>query len=420
MGPRCQSARVAAWPGGRHDPVLDGTPGTVSPIDRNAAFAAGRAALDAGDAEAARGQFESIVHAGQADAHVFVGLALACQRLGDATGLDDAVGRALALDPRNLHALLIRGDRSAATGDLRGSAAFYGAAINVASQEKNLPPALASAVQRAAESRERINEHVARQLAAQLAAAGYDPARSSRRFSHSLDLMHGRRRIHYQQPRAYYFPELPQVQFYPRETCPWLAGLEAATDDICAELAGVLERGRGFAPYLQSHPGVPETGDRRLLDNLDWSAFFLYRNGAIVEENAAQCPKTMAAIERLPLPRVRGRDPMALFSVLKPGVRIPPHCGYLNTRLICHLPLIVPPGCHFRVGNEQRQWRKGEAWVFDDSIEHEAWNSSHETRVILLVDVWRPELSGEERELVAALLEAMDAVGPAAKVEWTA
>jgi aspartate beta-hydroxylase len=82
-----------------------------------------------------------------------------------------------------------------------------------------------------------------------------------------------------------------------------------------------------------------------------------------------------------------------------------------NTRLICHLPLIVPPACGFRVGNETREWQDGKAWVFDDTIEHEAWNDSNQTRVILLFDVWRPELTAAERDLVAAMFEAMDEFG---------
>ncbi|MFO1406859.1 MAG: aspartyl/asparaginyl beta-hydroxylase domain-containing protein [Steroidobacteraceae bacterium] len=389
-------------------------------IDRNATFSAGTAALAAGDPRAARAHFESIVAAGLGDAPVFVGIALAAQRQGDVQAVDAAVARALELDPRNLQALLMRGDRYVATGDNRAAAAFYGVAIGIGAQSRNLAPALATALQRAAEARDRINAGVVRALDERLAGAGYTPGRSSPRFAQSLDLLLGRRRIYYQQPRAYYFPELPQVQFYPRERFPWLAELEAATDDICAELSAVMGRRDGFEPYLRSTPGTPATGDTRLVDNLDWSAFFFYRNGEIVAENAARCPRTMAAIERLPLPRVSGRDPMALFSVLRPGTHIPPHNGFLNTRLICHLPLVVPPGCRFRVGNEEREWKKGEAWVFDDSIEHEAWNRGKETRVILLVDIWRPELSAEECGLVATLLESMDAIGGMSKAEWSA
>jgi aspartate beta-hydroxylase len=389
-------------------------------IDRNAVFAAGTAALDAGDAAGARGQFEAIVQGGLADAAVFVALAVACQRLDDVAAVDAAVDRALALDRRNLHALLIRADRLAATGDVRAAAGFYGAAVSVGRQAKNLHPALAAAVQRAAQNRERISAELDMHVQARLTSAGYDPSSSSRRFSQALDLMSDRKRIYHQQPRAFYFPELPQVQFYPREQFPWLDALEAATDDICAELQGAMQRNSGFVPYLQSSPGQPAIGDVGLLDSPDWSAFFLIKNGEVVALNAAQCPRTMAAIERMPLPRVRGRDPMALFSVLRPGAHIPPHNGFLNSRLICHLPLIVPPGCAFRVGNERREWQRGKAWVFDDSIEHEAWNTSRETRVILLVDIWRPELTEEERGLVAALLEAMDSFGSGPRVDWSA
>jgi aspartyl/asparaginyl beta-hydroxylase (cupin superfamily) len=82
-----------------------------------------------------------------------------------------------------------------------------------------------------------------------------------------------------------------------------------------------------------------------------------------------------------------------------------------NTRAIVHLPLLVPPGCGFRVGGEVREWREGTAFVFDDTIEHEAWNNSDKLRVVLLFDVWRPELSAEERALVTATIEAVDAYG---------
>jgi aspartate beta-hydroxylase len=106
-----------------------------------------------------------------------------------------------------------------------------------------------------------------------------------------------------------------------------------------------------------------------------------------------------------------------LFSLLRPGAHIPPHNGYTNARLICHLPLIVPGNCALRVGNETRSWREGELMVFDDSIEHEAWNNSGELRAILLFDIWRPELTADERTLVGALLKSVDDYGP--RRAWT-
>ena len=93
---------------------------------------------------------------------------------------------------------------------------------------------------------------------------------------------------------------------------------------------------------------------------------------------------------------------------MRPGTRIRPHHGYTNARLICHLPLIVPSECALRVGNETHAWREGEVIVFDDSVEHEAWNLSKEPRVVMIFDVWRPELSDKEQGLVATMLEAVD------------
>jgi aspartyl/asparaginyl beta-hydroxylase (cupin superfamily) len=116
----------------------------------------------------------------------------------------------------------------------------------------------------------------------------------------------------------------------------------------------------------------------------------------------------MQALADAPLARVKGRSPAVLFSLLRPATRIPPHNGFVNTRLICHLPLIVPRGCRFRVGNDTRVPVEGKAWIFDDTIEHEAWNDSAETRVILLFEIWRPELTVEERRLVSAMFEAID------------
>ena len=110
----------------------------------------------------------------------------------------------------------------------------------------------------------------------------------------------------------------------------------------------------------------------------------------------------------LDLTRIGARAPSILFSRLAPGARIPPHHGVMNARLICHLPLIVPPGCGFRVGGETREWNEGELLVFDDTVEHEAWNDSSSDRIILIFDVWRPEITIEERRAITALFDSVD------------
>jgi aspartyl/asparaginyl beta-hydroxylase (cupin superfamily) len=119
----------------------------------------------------------------------------------------------------------------------------------------------------------------------------------------------------------------------------------------------------------------------------------------------------MAALTGLPIPVIAGRSPMVLFSILAPGTHIQPHNGMLNTRLICHLPLIVPDGCRLRVGNHVRQVRAGEILIFDDSIEHEAWNDSAEMRAILLFEIWRPELTAAERGALTAMYESVSGYG---------
>jgi aspartyl/asparaginyl beta-hydroxylase (cupin superfamily) len=117
----------------------------------------------------------------------------------------------------------------------------------------------------------------------------------------------------------------------------------------------------------------------------------------------------MKLLETAPQPNQPGRTPAAMFSLLKPKTSIPPHTGVSNVRLVTHVPLIVPPGCGFRVGNETREWLPGKAWVFDDTIEHEAWNRSDQLRVVLIFDIWHPQLSQAERNMITALAGAVTA-----------
>ena len=102
-------------------------------------------------------------------------------------------------------------------------------------------------------------------------------------------------------------------------------------------------------------------------------------------------------------------QPRVSLPALKPHTKIPPHTGVSNVRLVTHLPLIVPPGCGFRVGNDTRSWEEGKAWVFDDTIEHEAWNGSDQLRVVLIFDIWHPQLSQAERALITAMSAGINA-----------
>ncbi len=149
-------------------------------------------------------------------------------------------------------------------------------------------------------------------------------------------------------------------------------------------------------------PG-PLGGNAALINNADWSILPLCEQGWLTPDAVRRCPRTWEAVLQVPLPRISGWGPTVVFSLLKPGARIAAHTGMFNTRLICHLPLIVPPGCRFRVGDEVREWEEGKLLIFDDTIEHEAWNEGTSERVVLIFDVWRPELSERERYELTAL-----------------
>ncbi len=377
-------------------------------LDKSKLTAAGIDALRKGDAASARKAFERIVAAGEADAATLVGLAFACRGARDAAAAMAAIDRALALEPGNPQALIVKGDFLAEQGDARAASAFYGAAVRAAPEPQKLPPDLSRELERADQACKRYAAQFEAHLEGRLRERGFSRESSSRRFAESLELLLGRKQVFLQQPRYYYFPGLPQIQFYDRELFPWLDDVERATPGIREELLEILKDESVFKPYVQSAGNRPHNPQKGMLDNPAWSAFYLWRNGERVEANAARCPRTMRALEHVPLTRVQNRSPSVLFSLLRPGAHIPPHNGVVNTRLICHLPLIVPGQCTFRVGNETREWVEGRAWAFDDTIEHEAWNRSSRTRVILIFEVWKPELSEEERTLVNAMFEAID------------
>ncbi|MFN3726884.1 MAG: aspartyl/asparaginyl beta-hydroxylase domain-containing protein [Allosphingosinicella sp.] len=325
------------------------------------------------------------------------------------------IDQRLAADPRDIEALAAKADARHAAGDDRAAAAFYKAVLSAAAAVGGpLPMSLKPIVERAQRGIAAAEVLFEGYLERSLAAAGLTPGTRPPRFQESLDLLTGRRSgtMQLQQPSAYYYPGLPQRRYYERSELPWAAQIEAATSVIRGELDAWLARGtEGFTPYLVNDPGRPRRDFHGLLDNPAWSTLYIWEKGAPVVNLAPHFPGTLAAVEKLALPHITVRAPSVLFSRLGPGARIPPHHGMLNARLICHLPLIVPEGCGFRVGGETRKWEVGKLLVFDDTVEHEAWNNSDEDRIILIFDVWRPELDATERRAVTALFEAIDAYG---------
>jgi aspartyl/asparaginyl beta-hydroxylase (cupin superfamily) len=317
----------------------------------------------------------------------------------------------LSQEPRNIEALVAKGDHRSAAGDERAATAFYKAALRAASQAGGaLPMSLKPAIERAQQGIARAEQSFREHLEQALAAAGLPQGPPPPRFQQALDILNGRAEVslELQRPTSFYYPGLPQRRYFDASEFPWAAAIEAAAHDIRNELLAEESAGsEGFSPYLVSDPNRPRYEFHGLRDNPEWSTLQLWEKGQ-PSALAARFPLTMAAIEAVDLPRITVRAPNILFSKLTAGARIPPHHGMLNTRLVCHLPLIVPPGCGFRVGGETRAWEEGKLLIFDDTIEHEAWNAGNGDRTILIFDAWRPELDAIERQAVAALFEAVD------------
>lgn len=372
-------------------------------MDAQALAQTGLDALRTGDAAGARARFQEIVDAGGAPPWLL--LARACNMLGDAAGEESALQGQLGADSRSLPALFAMGELKARQGDDRGAGAFFRAAVKQAATVAAPPPELRALVERAngflSQSGQRYEAH----LMAELADAGLTAP--SPRMRHALDLLLGKVPLYQQQPNMFYYPGLPQRQFYERGEFDWMAGIEAMVPALQEELGGVLADGADFDPYITGAPGRPMPNNP-LLHDPSWGAYYFWQAGAPVEDHAARCPQTMAALALAPIPVIKGRSPMALYSLLKPGTHIQPHSGMLNTRLICHIPLIAPEGCALRVGSETRAWKEGKALIFDDSFEHEAWNRADRTRIILLFEIWRPEIGAVEREELMKLFEAID------------
>ena len=213
-----------------------------------------------------------------------------------------------------------------------------------------------------------------------------------------------------QRPKFLYFPGLPSQPYYPRERFPWHDALEAATAWIREELQGVLAQNDSLEDFLGAPP--PGQAAQAMLQSSGsqpaaWDAYFFYRHGERYDAHAAACPGTAALLDSLPLTRIHDHAPETLFSVLSPGTHILPHTGVTNVRLVTHLPLIVPSDCALRVGGEMHAWREGHCITFDDTFEHEAWNRSAQTRVVLILDSWNPDLTEAERVAVTELIEAI-------------
>jgi tetratricopeptide (TPR) repeat protein len=342
------------------------------------------------------------------DPEIPMTLALALRLMGDIPGAIGALDVAIVIDPKHFVALLTKGSLLEAMGERRQAARIYRTGLAYGPPAEMLPPHLRALAEQArwlvaANARE-IADHLRARTAELKASLGAEP---QDRFEECLEILAGTKRAFVHQPALLNFPQLPAIQFFDPDHFPWFQELEAATPIFVEELQTILQADWDrFQPYIQYPPGTPVNQWVQLNHSPDWSTFFFWRDGRRYDENCARCPRSAAVLTSLPLAEQPGFAPSAMFSVLQPHTHIPAHCGSANTRAIVHLPLILPSNCRFRVGNTMREWKMGEAFAFDDTIEHEAWNDSDQVRVVLIFDVWNPLLTETERTLVTAMMTA--------------
>lgn len=221
-----------------------------------------------------------------------------------------------------------------------------------------------------------------------------------------LDIQHGIRVPEHtdplQKPESIYFPGLTARPWFDRSSFAWLADFESHWTQIRGEFLALSSAETSFKPYVGDGPDVPDSM-QNLAGSHDWDAFHLYAGGKVIAEHAEQCPETARLLNSLPLARLAGLAPEAFFSLLRPGAHIQPHHGISNAKLAVHLPLIVPENCFIRVGDETRGWTEGKCQVFDDSFEHEAWNQGEQVRVVLIFEVWHPDLDDAETTALTML-----------------
>jgi tetratricopeptide (TPR) repeat protein len=258
-----------------------------------------------------------------------------------------------------------------------------------------------------------LRDHHWQQLSDRLDSLRDELDRDVPRMREFIDGLLGRKPIDYphplQRPSHLYVPGLTAKPWWEREELPCVYEVEAAFDAIHREMTAVLGNDEGITPYIDRTPETPAVLEE-IAGTLSWSAYHFYRHGRPIPEHMARCPDTMSVMHRMPLMTQQSHGAECFFSIVKPKSRIPAHVGHSNVKLGVHFPLVVPPDCGFKVGGEVRHWQPGECLIFDDGFVHEVWNDSDSHRVVLIFDIWHPDLDAAERRALDELTELTAAI----------
>nr|WP_082728684.1 aspartyl/asparaginyl beta-hydroxylase domain-containing protein [Rhizobium altiplani] len=178
------------------------------------------------------------------------------------------------------------------------------------------------------------------------------------------------------------YARLGNPPVYDNATFPWVAEVEKAWPEIRSELDRVLVRQSELPSFHDISTDV-----KTISSDSGWKTFFLVGFGVRSEQNIRACPQTWEAVQKIPGLKT------AMFSIFEPGKHLPAHRGPYNGVLRLHLGMIVPEPADklaIRVKDQICRWQEGKALIFDDAYEHEAWNHTDETRVVLFIDFVKP------------------------------
>ncbi|MGA2013672.1 MAG: aspartyl/asparaginyl beta-hydroxylase domain-containing protein [Solirubrobacteraceae bacterium] len=203
-----------------------------------------------------------------------------------------------------------------------------------------------------------------------------------------------------------YYPGLPARPWHDPSQIPIVADLEAAYAEIAAEI-----RALPTDAFHRESERISRTGD--------WDVLIFHERGQRNVANCDRCPVTTEIIAAHDT--VRSLSGLIYVSRMKPGTHIAAHRGPTNMRLRCHLALTVPDGdCAIRVGTETRGWEEGRCIVFDDYFDHEAWNHTSQERIVMVVDIWHPDLSAQEIAVIEGLQRYASAQADSLRRYWSA
>ena len=248
-----------------------------------------------------------------ADVQLFLKLAAVSRAAGQPRVALEAVHRALAQSPLDFVALVLRATILDALGDAEAGEAWNHALAQRPAGD--LPPPVAAAVAAGEKRRDEwLADREARMKANMASAEAKADAEQRARIARFRDNVLRRTRPYHSEPTHFHYPGLVEREFHPRRLFPWIEQLEAATGDIAAEFSAVMAAERAeLVPYIQYADHQPLDQWRPLNQNRDWTAIHLWQNGRRIDANADHCPKTMALLEAIDQPAVRGAGPNAMF-----------------------------------------------------------------------------------------------------------